>query len=257
VTLFRRRRPGRHAADGDIFTGPANSDPEIDEETLAEFVGGLSGDAEPEREGGPYDVSEIPEGDGVERLDLGSLKLPRVDGVEIRMQATPDGDASDVVLVSGDSALQVGVFAAPRTEGIWQDVRDELKSSIVSEGGTVDEGQGRFGVELRARIRTANGPADLRFVGVDGPRWFVRGLYQGRAATDTAAGSALDACLDGLVVERDKEARPVREPLPLRLPPELAEQLAVQQAEPQGDSEQDHATGNGRGSPRPRQPGRA
>jgi hypothetical protein len=224
-----------------------------DEDGLEQFVDGLSGDAEPEREGGPYDVSELPEEDDVERFDLGSLKIPQVDGVEIRMQATPDGGASDVVLVSGDSALQVGAFAAPRTEGIWQEVRDELKSSIVSEGGSVDEGQGRFGVELRARIRTPNGPADLRFVGVDGPRWFVRGLYQGRAATDTAAGSALDACLDGLVVERDKEARPVREPLPLRLPEQLAEQLAAQQAQAQAqdDRGQNHVSGDGRGSPRP------
>jgi len=251
VTLFRRRRPGRHAEDGDIFTGPASPDQETDENALEQFVGGLSGDAEPEREGGPYDISEIPEGDKAERLDLGSLKIPQVDGVEIRMQTTPDGDASDVVLVSGDSALQVGAFAAPRTEGIWQEIRDELKSSIVSEGGSVDEGTGRFGVELRARIRTPNGPTDLRFVGVDGPRWFVRGLYQGRAATDTAAGSALDACLDGLVVERDKEARPVREPLPLRLPEQLAEQLAAQQVEAQGDRVQNHVTGDGRGSPRP------
>jgi hypothetical protein len=253
VNLFRRRRPGRHAEDGDIFTETAATDGDDDEEALEEYVGGLSGDEAPEREGGPYDVSEVPDGDDLERLDLGSLKIPRVDGVEIRMQATPDGDASDVVLVSGDSALQVGAFAAPRTDGIWQEVRDELKTSIVAEGGTVEEGRGRFGVELRARVRTPNGPKDLRFVGVDGPRWFVRGLYQGRAATDAAAGTALDECLDGLVVERDKDARPVREPLPLRLPQQLAEQLAAQQAEPQaGDEGRDHTAGDGRGSVRRR-----
>jgi hypothetical protein len=251
VILFRRRRPGRHAEDGDIFVEPTPADSQDDEAALEEYVDGLSGDPEPEREGGPYDVSQVPPS-GVERLDLGSLKIPRVDGVEIRMQATPEGDASDVVLVSGDSALQVGAFAAPRTEGIWQEVRDELKTSIVSEGGTVEESRGRFGVELRARVRTPNGPTALRFVGIDGPRWFVRGLYQGRAATDTSAGSALDECLNGLVVERDKEARPVREPLPLRLPQQLAEELVAQQARPQSDDTgPDHPGTDGR-SPRRR-----
>lgn len=247
MTLFRRRRPGRHAEDGDIFMGRAAADIEGDEEALEEFVGGLSGDEEPEREGGPYDVAEAPD-DDAERLDLGSLKIPRVEGVEIRMQATPEGEATDVVLVSGDSALQVGGFAAPRTEGIWQEVRDELKSSIVSEGGTVEESRGRFGVELRARIRTPNGPADIRFVGVDGPRWFVRGLYQGGAATEPAAGALLDECLDGVVVERDKEARPVREPLPLRLPQQLADQIAAQQGEPEPGAGQKNPVGDERRS---------
>jgi len=254
VILFRRRRPGRHAEDGDIFVETTPPDSRDDEAALEEYVDGLAGDAEPERQGGPYDVSEIPDDDDIGRLDLGSLKIPQVDGVEIRMQTTPDGDASDVVLVSGDSALQVGAFAAPRTEGIWQEVRDELKGSIVSEGGTAEENRGRFGVELRARVRTPNGPTDLRFVGIDGPRWFVRGLYQGRAATDPSAGSTLDDCLDSLVVERDKEARPVREPLPLRLPQQLAERLATQQAQSQqvSDPTWGYPPDDGRGSPRRR-----
>ena len=227
--IFRRRRPGRHAEDGDVFAEAPDVDPEDDEEALEEYVGGLSGDEERVREGGPYDVTEAPD-DHLERLDLGSLKLPKVSGVEIRMQAGPQGEAYDVVLIADDSALQVGVFAAPRTDGIWDEVRAELRDSISSEGGTVTEAEGRFGTELRARVRTPNGPADVRFVGVDGPRWFVRGLYQGRAAGDPEAGGPLDETLLGLVVDRGKEARPVREPLPLTLPPEIAEQVAAQQA---------------------------
>ncbi|MGH3655262.1 MAG: DUF3710 domain-containing protein [Micromonosporaceae bacterium] len=230
--FFRRRRPGRHAEDGDVFSAAPDVDSEDDEETLQSYVGGLSGD-EAEREGGPYDIEEAPD-DDLERLDLGSLKIPKVSDVEIRMQADPQGGATDVVLVADDSALQVGAFAAPRSDDIWDEVRAELVSSITSEGGNVSEIAGRFGTELRARVRTPNGPADVRFVGVDGPRWFVRGLYQGRAATDPDAGKALDECLLGLVVERDKEARPVREPLPLTLPEDIAQQIAAEQAAQSG-----------------------
>ncbi len=77
-------------------------------------------------------------------------------------------------------------------------------------------------------MRTPEGLTDVRFVGVDGPRWMVRAVYQGPAATDPVAAGALVECLEGLVVDRGDEAEPVREPLPLRLPKEMAEQQAAE-----------------------------
>ncbi|OWV02581.1 DUF3710 domain-containing protein [Micromonospora wenchangensis] len=171
---------------------------------------------------GPYDVAEAP--DDVQRLDLGSLHIPAVPGVEVRVQADPQGVIQQVVLVHGDNALQLGVFAAPRSEGIWDEVRDEIRQSLIADGATAQEARGEYGVELHARVRTPDGPTDLRFVGIDGPRWMVRGVYQGAAATDPAAAGPLATCLDGLVVDRGQEAKPVREPLPLRLPREMADQ---------------------------------
>ena len=172
---------------------------------------------------GPYDVSEAPD---APRLDLGSLRIPAVPDVEVRVQADPQGVIQQVVLVHGQNALQLGVFAAPRSEGIWDEVREEIRQSLVGDGATAQEVEGEHGPELRARVRTPDGPTDLRFVGIDGPRWMVRGVFQGAAATDPAAAGPLAACLDGLVVDRGQEAKPVREPLPLRLPREVAEQQA-------------------------------
>jgi len=128
------------------------------------------------------------------------------------------------VLVTEDSALQLGAFAAPRTEGIWDEVRADIRSSIEAEGGRVEELDGEYGPELRARVKTPDGPASVRFVGIDGPRWFVRALYQGRAAIDEAAAGPLAECLRLLVVDRGHEAMPVREALPLKLPKEVEEQ---------------------------------
>jgi hypothetical protein len=165
---------------------------------------------------GPYDAAAAPA--GVRWLDLGSLRIPAVPEVEVRVQANSGGTIQQVVLVHRDSALQLGVFAAPRTEGIWDEVRAEIRNSLLADGATADEAEGEYGIELRARIRTQEGATDLRFVGVDGPRWMVRGVYQGPAATDPAGAGPLAACLEGLVVDRGQEAKPVREPLPLRLP---------------------------------------
>jgi hypothetical protein len=171
---------------------------------------------------GPFDITEAP--DAVDRLDLGSLQIPAVAGVEFRVQADAEGQIQQIVLVHGESALQLGVFAAPRSEGIWDEVREDIRKQLSADGMAAEEVDGDYGVELRSRVRTPEGSTDLRFVGVDGPRWMVRGVYQGPAAADPAAAGPLAECLRGLVVDRGVEAMPVREPLPLRLPREMAEQ---------------------------------
>jgi hypothetical protein len=181
--------------------------------------------------GGPYDVSAAPA--GVERLDLGSLQIPAVAGVEVRVQADPDGQVQQVVLVAGESALQLGAFAAPRTEGIWGEVREEIRKQLFNDGVAVEEVDGAYGTELRARLRAPEGITDIRFVGVDGPRWMVRAVYQGPAAVDPDQAGPLVECLEGLVVDRGHEAMPVRDPLPLRLPREVTDQ-ASQAGDPSG-----------------------
>lgn len=169
---------------------------------------------------GPYDSADAPAGQ--ERLDLGSLLIPATDGVEVRVQASPEGQVQQVVLLSPTGAAQVGVFAAPRSEGIWDEVRGEIRDQLGNDGAEVSEADGEYGVELRARVKAPDGGVnDLRFVGIDGPRWMIRVVFQGPAAVDPAAAGPLTACVRGLVVQRGKEAMPVREPLPMRLPREV------------------------------------
>jgi hypothetical protein len=217
--IFSRGRRGRHSRDDDDratgrHSAGSRSPEPADEPDEADEGTGV----------GPYDVSEAPA--GVERIDLGALRIPAVDGVEVRVQASQDGTVQQVVLVYGDSALQLGVFAAPRSAGIWDEVRAELRANLTN-AQSVREADGVYGTELQARVRTPEGPVDLRFLGVDGPRWMVQALFQGKAATDPEAARPLTACLEGLVVDRGKEAMPVREALPLRLPKDVAEQAAT------------------------------
>ncbi len=227
------RRSGRHSATS--RQGPDDLD-DLDTEAAE----GLDEPAT----GGPYDASEAPE--GVERLDLGSLQIPVVEGVEIRVQAGQDGAIQQVVLVHGPSALQLAAFAAPRTQGIWDEARAEIRTSLFNDGVAVEEEAGEYGPELRARVRTPEGMNDLRFLGIDGPRWMIRAIYQGPAAVDpaTAAGPLAD-CLRGVVVERGREAMPALEALPLRLPKEVAEQA---QAAAEGTAEGTAGTETGAGT---------
>jgi hypothetical protein len=213
VTVFRRRNRKQDGAAETAEVAPEAV--EVPDET-------------PERAGGPWDVDEVPE-DGLERLDLGALLLPTVEGTEIRLEADEDGEITSVLLVQEGSAVQVGAFAAPRNEGIWDEVRTEIRDGIRAEGGEPQEVDGPHGTELRAVLEGPNGRQAVRFVGYDGPRWFLRGVFSGTAGSDVDAAPALDAALRDVVVVRGGDPMPVRDPLALRLPREVV--AAQQEAE--------------------------
>jgi hypothetical protein len=175
-----------------------------------------------DRSQGPWDsAEEIPAGP---RIDLGALRLPGLPGMEIRMEIDKKSNAVTAVGVTLDgSTLQMQAFAAPRTDGIWDEIREEIGESVGKQGGSVDDVPGPFGRELLARLpvrtpegRTGHRPA--RFIGVDGPRWFLRGVVTGRAAVDPEAAAAVEELFRRTVVVRDDKARPPRDLLALTLP---------------------------------------
>ncbi|MFE6970501.1 DUF3710 domain-containing protein [Isoptericola sp. NPDC057653] len=210
--LFRRNASKKETGEG-RETAP--------EEVAAPADGEDAGATErPER--GPFDSSQVT-GMGP-RVDLGAIWLPVLPGLELRMEV--DKKTQKVTGVSatlGGSGLQVQAFAAPRTDGIWDEVRAEIGTSITRQGGTVDDVPGTFGRELIARI-PATGPdgqpavRPARFVGFDGPRWFLRGVLSGRAAIDPEAARPLESVFANVVVVRDGNPRPPRDLLTLSLP---------------------------------------
>jgi hypothetical protein len=196
--------------------------------------------AEPGPTTGPWDEADVP-ADEVSRLDLGAMLVPLNEPLELRVEVSPEQQVVGATLVDGASTLQINVFAAPRTEGIWDEVRAEIAESLVSGGGSASDSQGRFGTELVARIPTevpgrgvVQQPA--RFLGVDGPRWFLRGLISGPASTDLGAAVRLENAFADVVVVRGGEAMAARDPLPLHLPKDAAE--AAAQAMAAGNEQQ-------------------
>ncbi|MYU53214.1 DUF3710 domain-containing protein [Streptomyces kasugaensis] len=173
------------------------------------------------RPDGPWDASEVGEpGEG--RVDLGGLFVPGVEGMELRVEVAGDAIVAATVVLQ-DSAVQLQAFAAPKNEGIWGEVREEIAAGITQQGGVIDEVEGPLGWELRAQVPVqlpdgTNGVQVVRFVGVDGPRWFLRGVISGQGAVQPQAAGVLEQIfLDSVVVRGDAPMAP-RDPIVLKLP---------------------------------------
>ncbi len=200
---------------------------------------------------GPWDVDDDA-ATTLSRLDLGALRLPGVPGMELRMEIDKATNAVSAAAVTIDgSTLQLQAYAAPRSEGIWDEIREEIQQSVVAQGGSADDLPGPFGRELLARLpartpegRTGHRPA--RFLGFDGPRWFLRGVITGRAAVEPGAAQVLERVFGEVVVVRGTEARPPRDLLALTLPgrPDAApaEDAAQEQDAPAPELEFDPLT---------------
>ena len=182
--------------------------------------------APPPRPQGPWDQADAPD-DEVNRIDLGGLLVPVPPDTEVRVDVSPEGEVVAATLVRGESAMQVNVFAAPRSYGIWSEVREEIAVSLRETGGRAEDVSGPHGAELHAAVPTDRpgqglALAPARFIGVDGPRWFLRALLTGPAATDETASADLLAALRDVVVVRGTDPMAVRDALPLRLPKEVS-----------------------------------
>lgn len=178
------------------------------------------------RVNGPLDESEITSRDGY--VDLGALLITPSEGLQLRLEV--EEATQRVVAVTLDlngSSLQLQAFAAPKTEGLWDEIREQIGQSVGAQGGQVEEIDGPFGTELVAKLPAglpdgSQGYRVARFVGVDGPRWFLRGVLGGPAALERDAAEPLEALFRQVVVIRGGSPMPPRDLLQLRLPKDTA-----------------------------------
>jgi hypothetical protein len=174
--------------------------------------------AAPETTTGPYDVRDRPD-DDVARVDLGALLVPATTGFELRLDLAENQQVMSVTLANSSGHMQLGVFAAPRSQGIWDELRDEIAESVRSQGGNVKvRGDGPFGTELVGTLKVDGRATPVRFIGIDGPRWFLRAMLVGVVANDAAKARPLEGVLRNIVVVRGSDPLPVREQVPLHLP---------------------------------------
>jgi hypothetical protein len=186
-------------------------------------------------EGGPWDAEEpFP---ALERVDLGSLQVPIGPEHEIQLVMAEQHGAW-VTIRYRESEVQIQAFAAARRGALWDDVRAEIAAEVNTAGGRSQETDGSFGIELMAQVpaEPGQGPGEpggmrlVRFVGVDGPRWFVRGLFTGPAADGGDQADLLEEVFRDVVVVRGEHPVPPREILELQLPPEARQALEEQAA---------------------------
>ncbi|MEV5964458.1 DUF3710 domain-containing protein [Kribbella sp. NPDC051952] len=176
---------------------------------------------------GPYDSSELPpealEAD--DRIDLGALVITGIPGMELRLQVDEQsGQVQAILLVLEDSALELRAFAAPKSSGIWDEVRREIAAEASRMGGTATETDGPFDTELVLVVPVEDPEGQIfsqtsRVIGVNGPRWLLRATVLGRAAVEPEAALPLEETLRNVIVVRGAEPMIARESLPLRLPP--------------------------------------
>jgi hypothetical protein len=226
VTVFRRRKEREDALDEfDEAEGPdelAEGPDELAEDTRESDDSGDRYNLPPgPRPDGPWDLSEVSEpGEG--RVDLGGMFVPGVEGMELRVEVAGESIVAATVVLR-DSAVQLQAFAAPKSEGIWGEVREEIASGITQQGGIVDELEGPLGWELRAQVPVqlpdgTNGVQMVRFIGADGPRWFLRGVISGQGAVQPAAAGVLESVFRDTVVLRGDSPMAPRDPIVLKLP---------------------------------------
>lgn len=183
---------------------------------------------------GPWDVADdYPE---AERIDCGSLLIPVREDYDVQINMA-DEQSVWVAVVRGESGMQLQAFAAPRNGGLWDEVRHEIAAGIAESGGSCQEASGSLGTELRARVpigeegEPGQPPQPVRFLGFDGPRWFLRGVISGPAAEDREEGAEFEAFFADVVVVRGDYPAPPREQLEIRLPEEARQALESQFAD--------------------------
>lgn len=221
--------------------------------------------------GGPWDAAEdtVPE---MERLDFGALLVPIGPGIEVQVNLEPsefdaegnpvNGKIVAITVIAGESSMQLQALAAPKRAGIWDELRKELAEEVTQNAeGQVQETEGPFGTELHAMIPAPLTPEvleqmpeemreqipqeiidqgyawqPLRFVGVDGPRWFLRAVVTGAAVQDEEQWQFLEDLFRQVVVVRGDQPMPPRELLELTLPAEAQQAFAQQESdEDEGD----------------------
>ena len=167
---------------------------------------------------GPFDVADAPD-DSTPRVDLGAMFVPISEGLDLRLEVNESQQVIAVTVANSNGHMQLGVFAAPRNEGIWDEVRAEIASSLRAQKCSASEKHdGPWGTELVGTAPGDNGKMPVRFVGIDGPRWFLRAMFVGSVANEASKAVPMERVLRNVIVDRGTVPLPVREPVPLQMP---------------------------------------
>ncbi|MCP9273073.1 DUF3710 domain-containing protein [Mycolicibacterium arenosum] len=226
---------GKRKRDDDTDAGGHEAAADVPERT----AGGAADAADVDD--GPFDIEDFDDPDlaAQGRHDLGSVLIPMDETAELAVEVNQQGVPTMVWMVTPNGRYNVTAYAAPKTGGLWREVITEVAESLRKEGAQVSFEDGPWGREVVGLMTKGPEPVTMRFIGVDGYRWMIRGAAVG--SPDNAPTIAADVrnALTDTVVRRGDTPLPVRFMLPLQLSEQLvarlrarAEQMVAQNAAP-------------------------
>jgi hypothetical protein len=192
---------------------------------------------------GPFDIEDFddPAVAPVGRHDLGAVLIPENEAAELAVEVNQQGVPTMAWMVTSNGRYNVTAYAAPKAGSLWREVVTEVAESLRKEAAEVSIEDGPWGREVVGRMTNGPEPVVMRFVGVDGYRWMVRGAAVGSPENAEAIAADLRIALSDTVVRRGDTPQPVRNMLPLQLSESLiarlrarAEQMMAQHAEQTG-----------------------
>lgn len=179
------------------------------------------------------------------RHDLGGVLIPENEAAELAVEVNPEGAATTVWMVTANGRYNITAYAAPKAGGLWREVVTELAESLRNDEAQVSIEDGTWGREVVGLVTKGPEPVAMRFVGVDGYRWMVRGAAISNPESADAIAVEMRNALADTVVRRGDAPQPVRAQLPLQLSDSLvarlrarAEQMTAEYAQQQSQAQQ-------------------
>ena len=157
-------------------------------------------------------MQDDPDSDDIQYLDLGAIQIPLLGNPEIRMNI--DQESMKIVgfsILLENSIAEFQVFACARNEQLWPSVSKDLLDALNDQGVSADVVSGEFGAEVRAvmpleDVDGNNVIQPVRFVGIDGDRWFLRAAISGAAAVNESDIELVDEILANVQIDRGNHA---------------------------------------------------
>ena len=170
---------------------------------------------------GPFDISEI--GLLTPYLDFDSIRIAPKPGLIVRADVDEVNNRVVAITLEEDGhKLQLQAFAASKIDGLWEPTMAAIESAVLDQGGSVERIGGALGPELKAGVPVMEDGLRLlretRFLGVDGLRWFLRGVLSGTDLSHPPRYQSLVDLFRSVCVSRGETPLPPGDLLPLSIP---------------------------------------
>lgn len=181
------------------------------------------------REDGPFDIEEVDlDADDIDRLDFGTVIITPFEDMQMQLQADQaTNQVQSALIMAGQSALELALFAAPLKTSMVDDVVAEVVNAAPQQGAQTTVIEGPFGPDVR-RVQPVEGEDGQQLMHVSrtwyaqGPRWLLRGTLMGQAAmADDFSDPDAELLLEvfrNTVVRRGTDPKVPGDLIPMSLP---------------------------------------